>query len=178
MIKIFPDTLEGAAPQTVMGFFRPIKAHPEDIDGRIEGHRSVCGCGRAEKSLLCIACEVAEGLRSIAPHQGLPSLEDDNPAAGAMQRIECCRGSLPADVGPRGILPSMVGAGCASQVAAVGELEAGQQRQIAPKDFSLEEKTGKTQEPCQRCTGLSDVTVAHETLFLRQRPGPGSPLRS
>jgi hypothetical protein len=43
----------------------------------------------------------------------------------------------------------MVGTGCASQVATVGELEAGQQRQIAPKDFALEEKTGKTQEPCQ-----------------------------
>ncbi len=147
--EIFPGAIEGAVPQLVVGFFCPVEAHPEDIDGYIQGQGPVRGCSRAEKSLPGIADEVTEGPRAVAPQQGLAPLEDDNPAARAMQRIEGRCGCLPSDVSPRGVLSSMIGTGCASQVATVGEFEACQQRQIAPKDLSLEEKTGKTQEPLQ-----------------------------
>ena len=152
--EIFPDPIEGAASQSIVGLLRPVEAHPEDIDGHIEGQGPVRGCGRAEKAVPGIAGEVTEGPRAVAPQQGLAPLEHDDPAAGAMQRIEGRRGCLPADMRPVVIVPPMVGAGGASQIALVGELEACQQRQIPAQDFSSGRK-----KPARPRSFANDVRV-------------------
>ena len=102
-------------------------------------------------------------------NRGSPPSKTTIAAAGATQRIEGRRGSLPADMRLVGIFSTMVGARGASQVAAVGELEACQQGRSLRRILLLEEIAGETPESFQGCAGLLDAAGVHETSFLRRR---------
>lgn len=167
--EIFPGAIEGAAPQPVVGFLRSVEAHPQDIDGNIEGQSPVCCCGRAEETLACIMNQVAEAPRAVAPRKGLSPLEDNDAASRAVKLVEGCSGRIPADVGPGVTGPAVVRAGRASQVAAVGQLETRQQREVAAEDFCLEEIAGKTQELCLRDSGRCAVSGFHVKFCVRQK---------
>jgi len=113
----------------------------------IQRHGAVGGHRYTEEFFSGVKNKIVKTIRTVPPQQRLSAFENNHPRAELIEQIHYVHGGIPRHMFFFAIGTQMKRTCPAAQVAAIGDLEAGQQRQFSLQHFSLNIKPRKIKQP-------------------------------